>query len=44
MVDTFGRLAQLVEQRFYTAKVRGSNPLLPTEIKTMRKNDTRKLK
>ena len=25
-----GRLAQLVEQRFYTAKVRGSSPLPPT--------------
>ena len=27
----FGRLAQLVEQRFYTAKVTGSNPVLPTK-------------
>ena len=25
-LDTYGSLAQLVEQRFYTAKVGGSNP------------------
>ncbi len=26
----YGRLAQLVEQRFYTAKVTGSSPVSPT--------------
>jgi hypothetical protein len=28
-----GRLAQLVEQRFYTAKVTGSSPVSPTNKK-----------
>lgn len=34
-----GRLAQLVEQRIYTAKVGGSNPSSPTKIRSvMRKH------
>ena len=29
--EIYGRLAQLVEQRFYTAKVTGSSPVSPTQ-------------